>query len=489
MRVQMDQQLRETAMRALEAAPCSIEIPAGTGKTQLLAAAATVAAEQQRRSLVLTHTNAGVEAIRRRLRVFGVDASSVRVETITSWAFSLARAYSDLAHVIVPEIPDWTKSTDYVTGAARVASARAVQDVLKTSFDVLLVDEYQDCTVVHHEFVEALTDAIPTAILLGDRLQAVFGFLPGLTDWDTHVTPRYPSLAVPIEPHRWHGHNEGLGQWLLDIRPSLVEGRAFDISEHSVPGLTWTTDPSPISLATIARGFRDFDETVLLVDKWAGDTAIHASRLGGSYSVLEDVAGRFMASQLSGLPQQYDPRLAWWLAGFAKECLVGLSGIDRPVLQRLEHGEPITHYRRSGLEPVLAALEALQSSPTYVGLGTAARSIRPVAGVRPYRWEAWNDSLSAIAMTAQDGEPVLENLGKLRERLRRSGRRSGSRIAATPLLVKGLEFDHVIIANLSKLTDPRILYVAMSRARKSVIVVGSSTRVMLSNEQPRRREE
>src|SRR5690606_8028687 len=62
MRVQMDQQLRETAMRALEAAPCSIEIPAGTGKTQLLAAAATVAAEQQRRSLVLTHTNAGVEA-------------------------------------------------------------------------------------------------------------------------------------------------------------------------------------------------------------------------------------------------------------------------------------------------------------------------------------------------------------------------------------------------------------------------------------------
>lgn len=55
--------------------------------------------------------------------------------------------------------------------------------------------------------------------------------------------------------------------------------------------------------------------------------------------------------------------------------------------------------------------------------------------------------------------------------------------------VKGLEFDHVIIANLSKLTDPRILYVAMSRARKSVTVVGSSTRVMMSNEQPRRREE
>lgn len=481
----MDQQLRDTATKALEVAPCSIEIPAGTGKTQVLAAAVAVAAEQGRRSLVLTHTNAGVEAIRKRLRLFGVELSSVRVETITSWAFSLAGAYSDLAQVVVPEVPDWGNSNDYVRGAAMVASARAVKDVLSISFDVLLVDEYQDCTVVHHEFVEALTGAIPVAILLGDRLQAVFGFLPGLSEWDTHVTPRYPGLAVPIEAHRWRGHNEDLGQWLLDIRPLLVEKQDFNISQHSVRGLSWSADLSPANIAAIAHSFRDFDETVLLIDKWSQDTAAHASRLGGSYSVLEDVAGRFMVSQLSGLPSEGDPRLAWWFAQFAKQCLVGLGGIDRPVLQRLERGETVAHYSRLGLEPVLAALEALQASPTYTDIGVAARALRAANGVRPFRWEAWNDSLTAIAMAAQGGDPVLENLGKLRERLRRGGRRSGSRIAATPLLVKGLEFDHVIIANLAKLTDPRILYVALSRARKSVTVVGASPRVRLANDRPR----
>lgn len=192
-----------------------------------------------------------------------------------------------------------------------------------------------------------------------------------------------------------------------------------------------------------------------------------------------------MVGQLSDLPPEGDPRLALWLAQFAKQCLVGLGGVDRPVLQRLERGETVAHYSRSGLEPVLAALDAVQSSPTYEAVGGAARAIRSVKGVRPYRWEAWNDSLSAIAMTAQEGDPALENLGRLRERLRRGGRRSGSRIAATPLLVKGLEFDHVIIANLGKLTDPRILYVALSRARKSVTVVGASARVRLANDRPR----
>lgn len=47
-----------------------------------------------------------------------------------------------------------------------------------------------------------------------------------------------------------------------------------------------------------------------------------------------------------------------------------------------------------------------------------------------------------------------------------------TRIASRTLLVKGLEYDHVVIADLNKMRDPRNLYVALSRARKSAIVVG-----------------
>lgn len=89
----MDSELATLARNLLDSAPCSVEMPAGTGKTHLLAAAVAIAAEQGHRSLVLTHTHAGVDAIRNRLKTFGVPTGMSRVETITSWAFSLAMAY------------------------------------------------------------------------------------------------------------------------------------------------------------------------------------------------------------------------------------------------------------------------------------------------------------------------------------------------------------------------------------------------------------
>lgn len=81
------------AQEVLSSAPCSVELPAGTGKTHLLCAAVALAANANERSLILTHTNAGVDAITRRLREFRVPGPLARVETIASWAFSLVRSY------------------------------------------------------------------------------------------------------------------------------------------------------------------------------------------------------------------------------------------------------------------------------------------------------------------------------------------------------------------------------------------------------------
>jgi len=86
----MDAALRATAGTVRAAMPWSIELPAGTGKTQIVAGLAAAAAERLERPLVLTHTNAGVDALRRRLRSFGVRAGAVQVDTIASWSFDLS---------------------------------------------------------------------------------------------------------------------------------------------------------------------------------------------------------------------------------------------------------------------------------------------------------------------------------------------------------------------------------------------------------------
>jgi AAA domain len=120
-------------MQVRTALPCSVQLPAGTGKTQIIAAVGTLAADAGERALVLTHTNAGVDALRRRLRLFGTSAGQVRVETIASWAHSLVRHYPQLAEVQVPEIPRGSDSETYYKGALLVASSTAIRSVLRAS--------------------------------------------------------------------------------------------------------------------------------------------------------------------------------------------------------------------------------------------------------------------------------------------------------------------------------------------------------------------
>lgn len=480
-------QLCPIAAGVLASAPCSLEMPAGTGKTHLLAACAATAAGRGERSLILTHTNAGVDAVRKRLRSLDVPSRAARVETITSWAFLLARSYSGIAGLTVPAAPDWNCSRDYVDGATLVASTAAVRRMHEVSFGYLLVDEYQDCTVDQHKLVLAISDAVPRSVLFGDRLQAIFGFDASrpLIDWDVHVTPRFTQRTVPHVPHRWRDHNPDLGQWLLDIRPSLVDGGTFDFTAHEISGIRWQQCDDKTAARTVigaSNGLAKSTESVVLLDKWAHDVAQHASRLGGTYAVMEDVGGRFMADQLDKLPAESDLSLALWLARMAKDCFVGLAGLDARILGKLEGGKKVSHLKREGLAQVQAALDRVLDNPTYSQLQLSASDIRATPSLNLYRREAWDDTFRAIACSAEDGISLREGLAAVRDRLRRGGRGNRRLIASRTLLVKGLEFDHVIIANAQNFTDPRQLYVALSRARKSATVIGKSPRLSLRDE-------
>ena len=47
------------------------------------------------------------------------------------------------------------------------------------------------------------------------------------------------------------------------------------------------------------------------------------------------------------------------------------------------------------------------------------------------------------------------------------------------LLVKGLEFDHVVIADIGNHTEVHDLYVALTRARKTVTILGTKDEIRL----------
>ncbi|HEX04453.1 MAG TPA: hypothetical protein ENH10_04765, partial [Bacteroidetes bacterium] len=201
--------------------------PAGYGKTHMIAEA--VANHSKGKQLILTHTHAGVDALRKKLRLLGASSSSFHVETIAGWALKYAASYPMLSSLDIqkPRAQDW----NLVYPAARIVIADTpVTSVVSRTYAGVYVDEYQDCTIDQHDLILALADILPCRIL-GDPLQGIFDF-KGMkpVNWVDHVDSNFESLQELEYPWRWKDKNVALGEWLKEVRQKLLSREPIDLA-------------------------------------------------------------------------------------------------------------------------------------------------------------------------------------------------------------------------------------------------------------------
>src|SRR5581483_7957692 len=218
-----------------------VTAPAGCGKTHLIAKALTRHGSG-RPILVLTHTNAGVVALRARLDQAGVPAKAYRLSTIDGWAmrliatFPVRSAHSDGLLQLANPRTDYPKIRD---AAAKLLQDGHVNDILAASYARLIVAEYQDCSVRQHALVAHAAQTLPTCVL-GDPMQAIFGFGgDDLAKWDEDVCTHFPLSGGLATPWRWiNAGAEPLGRWLLDVRGKLLCGDPIDL-RTAPAGVSW----------------------------------------------------------------------------------------------------------------------------------------------------------------------------------------------------------------------------------------------------------
>jgi hypothetical protein len=210
----------------------SVTAPAGCGKTHQIAEALR-RHKEDKLILILTHTNAGVVALRQRLDRAGVLSRVYRLSTIDGWAlrvismFPLRSGHNlDIRKLENP-------AADYPAirrAAANLLRAGHINDLLAASYSRLIVDEYQDCDLLQHAMIWFAAQALPT-VILGDHMQAIFTFGGTMPDWDTEVLIRFPVAGELSIPWRWrNATTEILGLWLLDARARLIAGRPIDLA-------------------------------------------------------------------------------------------------------------------------------------------------------------------------------------------------------------------------------------------------------------------
>jgi DNA helicase-2/ATP-dependent DNA helicase PcrA len=172
-----------------------------------------------------------VDVLRQRLKKLNVPRSKFRLDTIAGWCLRYAASFpagSGLVSLVPKTAGEWNA---VYQAAARLIGSGAVNSVISASYCGVFVDEYQDCSLLQHEVVTALSGVLPVCVF-GDPLQAIFDFKgQEPVDWDAHVYPAFPKAGELTKPWRWlKKENFPLATWLEEMRASLEAGGEVDLS-------------------------------------------------------------------------------------------------------------------------------------------------------------------------------------------------------------------------------------------------------------------
>jgi hypothetical protein len=437
----------------------AIVAPAGHGKTYTIGR--TVVEHPELSILILTHTHAGISALRK--QIGSRPIRQLRMETIASFALRIARAF--------PARAGWTEPDEIDLELAHLGALKALESptvlrVIAESYDLLVVDEYQDCSVVQAGIIDALA-ALLTTVVVGDPLQGIFDFgSQPIAEWNgsSAVLPLITTLTTP---HRWAYTNPGLGEWLSAGRSSIEHGE-YPTIDHSI------VDVVQLQRNAMEGGLNQFLDplkaTAIITPNSAAVSPM--LRIARSYQGRVHLAEAADFTDLRNAARIFDDTdhagglvALIELAASAKTAI--LSGPIRTLKDNLRaRGLP----SRSNHAAVIAAKDHLEMGTAE----SAAGFLRTVLGYGKfsYRPELPVLMLRALATKSLHPEQTLYDCVEsvLEQRTHSKTVTVPKTVVGSTLRLKGLEFDTVIILDPKDITSFKHLYVALTRATRRLVL-------------------
>lgn len=440
-----------------------VEAPAGCGKTEAIVR--TVGDYCNDPQLILTHTHAGVDALRQRFRQHQVPASRFRVDTIAGWAWGWVRKYPDNASYHgSTEFAEWN---DVYSAMSNLLQKDFVRHGVLNSYAGVIVDEYQDCTVPMHHLIVQLKGLLPCRIL-GDQLQGIFGFGDNqLVDWSDVEGEFTTDLGTLDTPHRWiKAGNRRLGEWLLETRPAFRENREPDFGRSPIERRS--IDYRALGSELIGLNHRkDGKICVIGPNSRRLPAGIETTLVNRSYRVLEPNELPALKKLIQPLSDGSLKQKATASMSFMKQAFGSITGNDQAFIEKILKGEK--------QRPRLAARKALceiHSAGTTPDLLLALLEyVERSDGVNC----KLKESVSALKCILEEHIDTSADLKSLYaheiSKRKYQSRSNVFRCIGSTLLVKGLEFDHTVILRGQHWGNSKDLYVALTRGSKSVTLV------------------
>ncbi len=449
--------------------------PAGFGKTQLIASAVKNSDGCQ---LILTHTFAGVNSLKKKMKLLGVPGKNYRIETIASWSLRICLAFPENStwHIEQPEgNKEWA---ELYSKCSALLTKQFVVRIIQASYKGVYVDEYQDCSIFQHELVCSLANIIPCRIL-GDPMQAIFDFAEEPVNWEQHIYPYFIKLGELTIPWRWKNAGaDKLGEWLIQQRASIENNSGVDISKQLPPNVRILefdmddyTHPERLN---IFYNFAKIPDSVMVIypgkPQFKNKTHLLSKTLSGIFSSIEEVEGVSLFSFIKKIMAAKQPaKHLENTINFASSCMTHVNDVLSAGTKRYE----ISSITKATKYPELTDVaNCYLNDPSSENLRRFLLSLKENPETRLFRKDLFNRAIQVFNIHIQNPEVTIEDAAKLfQKKFRHSGRPTKhNKLIGTTLLVKGLEYDHAVIVDTDFLS-PKELYVALTRASKTLMIV------------------
>lgn len=495
--------------------------PAGYGKTYTIVQCIKKS-EGKGKSLILTHTHAGVAALKNALKEQQIDKKCYEIETITSYAQKYVKAY---CAETLPEITDKNYWIFILEKAEKIFNNTHIKDVIKKTYSQLFVDEYQDCTLSQHKVILAISKSIPTHIL-GDPLQGIMDFnkkidpLVSFYNDDLKDFVRTTELSIP---HRWQkeGNNPTLGEYLVSIRKKLVDnlenGAKNEIDLADNPNSSFhfiKTSGSAYSYEGINKETNIINKQTkkrytykqlikCLLENRNNSPDFESLLIISKSPYIRNKSQVEIRANLKSMlyyPALYlleaiDEKSFYELSNIADEIITEGLSVDLKKLYNflisLFNKTDIDNWINSATykikrkihenDKIISAeieklIDEFNNSNQPILLGRIIEYFYFNLKLKCNRTEFIHSIITAIK-TTEAGKSIYKTMIEQRNKFRRIGRKIDGKCLGTVALTKGLEFDTVIILDAETFRDPKELYVAMTRACKNLIIFSQNTKL------------
>ena len=453
----------------------TVEAPAGCGKTELIVS--TLRRQSDPKPvLVLTHTNAGVAALRHRLSRHRVPQDRYRLSTIDGWALRILKTFPARSGIAPAHLDLEDARRDYPAikaAIARLLAGRHIDDVLFATYSRVIVDEYQDCDPDQHAVVCHLATILST-VVLGDPMQEIFNWRGHHPDWDDDVVGTFPLVAELTRPWRWEnaGAHE-LGAWLLEARRTLKAGGRIDL-RTAPPDVTWVhldrvTDHEKQRLACLTQSPRAGGEVLIMTGGIQKDLQRKLAKQTPGAVTVEAVD----LTEVTDFAREVALVAPGNLEAALDFAFAVMTGVDREGIAARAATIAAGRHRAPPEAHELAAIR-------YREVGDAASlialfdALEAAQGARTFRPEILRTCIKALRSSGPDVS-FLEAAKRIREQQRVLGRLLPTKAVGSPLLLKGLEGDVAVILDASDFDrdaakNRKNLYVALTRGSRKLVV-------------------